>query len=127
MRYLFPNQTLYLHKEIISASGGAHGLRDQGLLESAAYRPQASFGGQDLYPDLFIKTAALGYSLINNHPFLDANKRTGFEAMRLMLRLNGFDIHAELKDKFNFVLALAEKKLNEHGIAEWLKTHSRVY
>ena len=103
------------------------GLRDEGLLESAVYRPQASFGGQDLYPDLFSKTAALGHSLISNHPFVDGNKRVGFEAMRLMLRLNGRDLHASLEDKFDFVMEIARGKLNEQAIADWLKRHSRPY
>src|SRR5574341_1425337 len=106
-------------------SEGAAGVRDQGLLESAVYRPQASFGGADLYPDLFSKTAALGHSIIKNHPFVDGNKRTGFEAMRLLLRLNGYDIHASVNVKFNFVLAIAEGKLKEQAIADWLKQHSQ--
>ena len=100
-------------------------MRDQGLLESAIYRPQASFGGEDLYPDLFSKTAALGHSIIKNHPFVDGNKRTGFEVMRLMLRLNGYDIRASVDTKFNFVLAIAEGKIKEQAIADWLKKHSR--
>ena len=100
-------------------------MRDIGLLESAVYRPQASFGGQDLYPDLFAKAAALGHSLISNHPFIDGNKRIGFEAMRLFLRLNGYDIKASENEKFDFVMNISVKKLNEHAITEWLKKHSR--
>ncbi|MBI4489865.1 MAG: type II toxin-antitoxin system death-on-curing family toxin [Deltaproteobacteria bacterium] len=125
MRYLYPKQVLYLHQEITERSGGSSGVRDHGLLESAVYRPQASFGGEDLYPDLFSKAAALGHSIIKNHPFVDGNKRTGFEAMRLMLRLNGYDIQASLNAKFDFVLAIAEGNLKEQAIADWLKQRSR--
>lgn len=125
MRYLYPKQVLYLHQEVMERSGGSAGVRDQGLLESAVYRPQASFGGEDLYPDLFSKAAALGHSIIKNHPFVDGNKRTGFEAMRLLLRLNGYDIQASLNAKFNFVLAIAEGELKEQAIADWLKQNSR--
>jgi len=125
VRYLYPKQVLYLHQQIMELSGGGAGVRDQGLLESAVYRPQASFGGEDLYPDLFSKAAALGHSIIKNHPFVDGNKRTGFEAMRLLLRLNGYDIQASLNVKFDFVLAIAEGKLKEQAIADWLKHHSR--
>lgn len=125
MRYLYPKQVLYLHQEIMERSGESAGVRDQGLLESAVYRPQASFGGEDLYADLFSKAAALGYSIIKNHPFVDGNKRTGFEAMRLLLRLNGYDIQASLNAKFDFVLAIAEGRLKEQAIADWLKQHSR--
>ena len=125
MRYLYPKQVLYLHQEIMERSGGSAGVRDQGLLESAVYRPQASFGGEDLYPNLFSKAAALGHSIIKNHPFVDGNKRTGFEAMRLTLRFNGYDIRASVNVKFNFVLAIAEGELKEQAIADWLKDHSR--
>ncbi len=127
MKYLYPKQLLYLYQRIIEESGGTVGLRDEGLFESAVYRPQASFGGRDLYPDLFSKAAALGHSLIANHPFVDGNKRLGFEAMRLMLRLNGHDLRASTEAKFDVVIAIASGKLKEHGIAEWLKTHAVPY
>lgn len=127
MKYLHPKQVLYLYQQIIQQSGGTIGLRDEGLLESAVYRPQASFGGQDLSPDLFSKAAALGHSIISNHPFVDGNKRIGFEAMRLMLRLNGYDVHASLEGKFDFVMEIAKGKLAEQAIADWLKQHSRPY
>lgn len=127
MNYLYPKQIAYLHAQIIEQSGGSHGLRDEGLLESAAYRPQATFGGQDLYPDLFTKVSALGHSLIDNHPFVDGNKRVGFEAMRLMLRLNGYDLHTTLDRKFDFVIEIATGNLTEQAIADWLKKHSRPY
>ena len=127
MKYLYPKQLLYLYQQIIQQSGGIVGLRDEGLLESAVYRPQASFGGQDLYPELFSKAAALGHSIISNHPFVDGNKRVGFEAMRLMLRLNGYDMHPPVEASFDFVMDIAKGKLNEHAIADWLKRHSRSY
>jgi len=127
VRYLYPNQIIYLHKQIVALSGGSHGVRDKGLLESAVYRPQASFGGQDLYPDIFMKTAALGHSIISNHPFIDGNKRIGFEAMRLMLLLNGYNIFASEDKKFHFVMNIAEKKINEQGIAGWLRNNSKKH
>ena len=127
MKYLYPKQVLYLYQRLIQETGGTMGLRDEGLLESAVYRPHASFGGQDLYPDLFSKAAALGHSLVSNHPFIDGNKRVGFEAMRLMLRLNGHDIHASADTKYAFIMGMAKGKLTEQAIADWLKQHSRPY
>lgn len=127
MNYLYPKQVLYLHEQIIQRSGGLGGLRDVKLLESAVYRPQATFGGKDLYPDLFSKVAVLGHSLILNHAFVDGNKRTGFEAMRLLLRMNGYDLRAPLKTKFDFVLKIATKKLTEQQIADWLRKRSIRY
>ena len=127
MKYLFPKQVLYLYQRIIHQSGGGIGLRDEGLFESAVYRPQASFGGQDLYPDLFSKAAALGQSIISNHPFIDGNKRVGLEAMRIMLRLNSYDLHAPLAAKYDFVMEIANGKRTEQAIADWLKHHSKPY
>ena len=125
MNDLYPQQVLYLYRQISRQLGGTVGLRDQGLLESAVYRPQATFGGQDLYPDLFSKAAALGHSLIANHPFIDGNKRVGYAAMRLMLRLNGQDLDASADAKVAFVVAIASGKMTEQAIADWLKHHSR--
>jgi len=127
VNHLYPKQVLYLYQRIITQTGGTGGLRDEGLLESAVYRPQASFAGQDLYPDLFSKAAALGHSLILNHPFVDGNKRVGFEAMRLLLRLNGYDLRASLEAKYAFVMEIAKGKLTEQAIADWLTQHSRPY
>lgn len=127
MKYLFPKQIVFLHERISEAIGGSHGLRDEGILTSAVYRPQATFGGEDLYPDVFSKAAALGHSLIQNHPFVDGNKRVGFEAMRLFLRLNGWDVRASIDKKFDFVMHIAKGKLTEQAIADWLKEHNKKY
>lgn len=124
MNFLFPTQVLYLHKRITEAIGGAAALRDRGLLESAVYRPMATFGGVDLYPDLFTKAGALGHSLIGNHPFVDGNKRTGYEAMRLTLRLNAHDMRASEDEAYRFVMGMAAGKIDEHAAAAWLKAHA---
>lgn len=100
-------------------------MRDIRLLESAVARPQATFGGQDLYPDIFSKAAALGHSIILNHPFIDGNKRAGYMSMRLFLNLNGYDIDAPLGEKYKFVMEIAEKKRDEEAMAKWLKEHSQ--
>lgn len=124
MIYLYPRQILYLHKQIMAKAGKTAGVRDKGLLEAAVYRPQATFGGQDLYPDLFFKAAALGHALIANHPFTDGNKRAGYEAMRLMLRLNGHEIKAPIEEKYRFVMGMAEGKCEARQAAEWLRTNA---
>ena len=125
MKYLYPNQVLYLHDRILQQSGGLAGLRDENLLESAVYRPQVTFGGRELYPDLFSKVSALGHSLIQNHPFADGNKRTGFEVMRLMLRLNGYDLRATQNVKFTFVISVATGKYTDQRMANWLQKKSK--
>jgi death-on-curing protein len=89
-RYLTPQEVLFIHARLVVTTGGEHGIRDLGLLESAVARPQATFDGADLYPDLFLKTAALMESLSQNHPFVDGNKRTAITAAAMFLQLNGY-------------------------------------
>lgn len=125
MNYLNINQVLAIHSEVIEQAGGSRGIRDSGLVDSAVSRPQAIFGGKDLYPDIFSKAASLGHSLICNHPFVDGNKRTGYMSMRIFLNINGYDIIASEDDKYKFVIEIAEKERNEKSMAEWLKKHSQ--
>ncbi|PIV52729.1 MAG: type II toxin-antitoxin system death-on-curing family toxin [Elusimicrobia bacterium CG02_land_8_20_14_3_00_37_13] len=124
MKYIYPKQIIYLHKRIIESTGGQEGLRDTGLLESAVYRPMATFGGQELYPDIFDKASALIHSLISNHPFFDGNKRTSYESMRIFLRINGYDIEAPDNQKYKFVMDIANHKLNLSDITNWIKHYS---
>ena len=92
MRYISLSEVLELHRRIIEESGGSTGLRDLGGLESAIAQPHMTFGGRDLYPTLIEKAAALCFSLVQNHPFIDGNKRVGHAAMEVMLILNGYDV-----------------------------------
>ena len=125
MKYLSINQILVTHNEIIEQVGGSKGIRDIGLLESAVARPQATFAGEDLYPDIFSKAAALGHSAILNHPFVDGNKRTGYIAMRLFLNLNGYDLKASIEERYKFVMEIVQKTKDEESIAKWLKNNSQ--
>ena len=88
MRWLSLAEVLELHRRLIEQAGGMPGLRDLGLLESSLAQPHQSFGGVDLYPGLNAKAAALGFSLIQNHPFVDRTKRIGHAAMETTLVLN---------------------------------------
>ena len=90
MQYLSPEQVLFIHARLIAETGGEHGVRDIGLLQSAVARPKATFDNKELYPDVANKAAALMESLINNHPFVDGNKRTGITAAVLFLRINNY-------------------------------------
>ncbi len=124
MIYLTPEQILFLHARLIAETGGGHGLRDLALLESALSRPRATFGGQDLYPDLFAKAAALMDSLLRNHPFVDGNKRTGITAAALFLVQNGRRLTATNAEVEAFVRRAVEAELDVAEIAEWLQAHS---
>lgn len=125
MRYLNPEQVLFIHARLIAETGGEHGLRDLGLLQSAVSRPQAVFDGNELYPDIVHKAAALLDSLINNHPFVDGNKRTGITATAMFLQMNEYSLTASNQDVVSFVLSLASGKQSIQTIAEWLRQHSK--
>ena len=98
MRYLSLREILELHDKIIDVSGGARGIRDMRALESAINQPRLTFNQTDLYPDILIKTAALCFFLVMNHPFVDGNKRIGHAAMETFLILGAHASKAAMPD-----------------------------
>ena len=124
MEYLTIEEVILLHSRLIQRTGGAGGVRDLSLLESALARPQASFGGDDLYPDLWSKSAALMHSLSQNHPFVDGNKRTAVAAIGVFLELNGYELTASNEAALAFTRRVATGKMELEDIAAWLKVHT---
>lgn len=122
-RYLSFAEVLELHRSVIERWGGASGIRDIGALESALAQPRQSFAGQDLYPDLTAKAAALCFSLVLNHPFVDGNKRIGHAAMETFLLINGYELRASVDEQERIMLDLAAGNLTRHSFAEWVKHH----
>ena len=126
MRCLSPEQALFIHSRIIDTTGGAHGCRDLGLLQSAVSRPKATFGGKDLYPDLFSKAAALMESLACNHPFIDGNKRTSIVSSGLFLEMNRYRLRASQRELERFTLSVAVGKMQLEGVAAWFQAHAET-
>lgn len=124
MNYLTPEQVLFMHYRLIEETGGSHGIRDIALLQSAIARPMAAFGGDDLYPDIFTKAAALMHSLIKNRPFIDGNKRTAITSSSIFLLRNGFQITASNKELQQFTFEAASTKIEIEKIARWFKKQS---
>jgi death-on-curing protein len=124
MNYLTCEQVLFIHSRLVAETGGSHGVRDLGLLESAVARPRATFDGKDLYPDLFMKAAVLMDSLINNHPFVHGNKRTGITAAGLFLRVNGWKLTASPENLEAVTLRVATGKMEVPNLADWLRTNT---
>jgi death on curing protein len=122
-RYLGAEQVLFIHARMIDETGGEHGIRDLGLVLAAVARPQATFDGDDLYPDIFAKAAALMESLVNNHAFLDGNKRTGIAAVALFLQRNGITLTASNPQVVELTLQVAQSQIDAKGIADWLREH----
>jgi len=126
VEYLTVEEVLLLHARLIQRTGGSGGVRDMGSLESALTRPQATFEGQDLYPDLWSKAAALMQSLIRNHPFVDGNKRAALTATGLFLELNGYMLTASNDEAAHFALRAAVGEVDVEAMAAWLENHSLV-
>ena len=120
-----PKQVLFLHDEQVRLHGGSLGVRDWNMLKSACLQPYVSFGGVDLYPTIFDKAAALIRSIIKDHPFVDANKRTAITAVQIMLELSGYKFEAKRKETYDLLLAVANQNLSVNEIAGWLKKRCR--
>jgi death-on-curing protein len=117
-------EILELHNKSMLDFGGPHGVRDLGLLESAIARPFQTFGGNELYKNLFEKAAALGESLIINHPFVDGNKRTGMLAMFSFLINAGYRFTATPDSLYNFIINISTGAIEFDEIAQWLKENT---
>ena len=113
-------EVIKIHEILIDKFGGDHGLRDRNALESAIKRPFMTFDQKDLYKTPVEKAAALIESLISNHPFIDGNKRIGYFMMRYFLLENGVDIEANLDEKYDFVLKIAQGQFQFENIRIWL-------
>ena len=111
MRYVTLAEVVELHRRLPEATGGASGIRDFGALEFAVAQPKVTFDGVDLYPTLVEKAAALGFSLVQGHPFVDSNKRVGHAAIDTFLVLNGTEIDAPIDDQERVILDLATARM----------------
>ena len=123
MRYVTLGEVVELHRRLLQATGGASGMRDFGALESAVAQPKATFGDVDLYPTLVEKAAALCFSLVQGHPFVDGNKRVGHAAMDTFLVLNGTEIDAPVDDQERLMLDLAAGRIGRSQLTDWLRQH----
>ncbi len=120
---LYPTlqEVLVLHDQLIERFGGAGGVRDLGLLESALQRPQTGY-----YKTLSLESAALLQSLAQNHAFVDGNKRVAFATTAIFLRMNGYRLKVEPDNGERFIIeSLIEKKVGLETIAGWLEKHMR--
>jgi death on curing protein len=122
-RYLSVNDVLALYRRVMAQSGGLAGVRSFATLESAVLQPRATFDGAELYPSLSEKAAILAYLLIQNHPFVDGNKRVGHAAMEVFLLVNGCAIHAEVDDQEHLILDIASGRVTKEQLTAWIEVH----
>jgi len=119
--YLTVGEVLQIHHQLIENYGGAHGLRNKGLLESAVFRPQIGY-----YNTTAEEAAALMESLANNHPFLDGNKRIAFAAAHTFLLVNGYDLEVRPLAAYEFMMhSIARGEFRFAPILEWINNHIR--
>ncbi len=117
-------EALEIHAILIERFGGTSGVRDQGLLEAALLRPFQTFDGNDLYPTVVDKAAAILESVVKNHPFIDGNKWTGYVLARLTLMAEQMDISVGQEEKYQFIIQVANGTLDFEQIKGWLRKHS---
>ena len=123
MKTLRKRQVLMLHEQLITETGGAQGIRDETLLESALYAPFAGFGDTATYPSLQQKAARLCYGLVMNHPFVDGNKRIGTHAMLVFLSINGIELSYTQQELSDMILAIASTEKDYDDLLLWLSEH----
>jgi len=126
VEYLTVNEVILVHARLVQLTGGSRGIPDMGLLESAVARPQVTFDGAELYPDLWSKAAALMHSLTRTHPFIDGNKRTALTATGILLRLNGFGLTASNDEALDFTRRVTVGEMELEDMAAWLRTHCQA-
>ena len=126
MRYLTVSEVIELYRQVMETSGGTVGILSIEGLESAVAQPRATFDGKELYPTLIKKAAALGFSLVMNHSFVDGNKRIGHDAMETFLVINGYELDASVDEQESIILQLASGKLKRDAFTNWIKEHTRT-
>lgn len=115
------DDVLLMHEKIIERTGGASGVRSLPLIESAVQRFHASFSGQDAHATIEEKAAAVACGLIQNHGFVDGNKRIGVAVMRLILLQNGIQIQYSQQDLVQIALTVANGKSDVADVTAWIR------
>jgi death-on-curing protein len=123
MKYITLGEVIELYYQIMATTGGLPGIRDLGALESALAQPRMTFDNKELYPTPEEKAAALGYSLIMNHPFLDGNKRIGHAAMETFLVINGKELKSTIDEQEKVIVNLAADIIDRKVFTEWVRNH----
>ena len=123
MKTLSKRQILVLHDQLVAQTGGAAGIRDEALLDSALNAPFQSFGSEDAFPSLQQKAARLGFGLVKNHPFVDGNKRIGAHAMLVFLAVNGIELDYTQAELSDIILQVAAGETDYAGLLNWLIAH----
>lgn len=126
MKVLKLENVILFHEKLVKETGGSTGVRDTGLIESALNRAFMTYEGVDLYSSNVEKIAVIVYSLINNHGFVDGNKRLGISVMVILLKLNNIKISYTQQELIDLGLKIADGTLKEKDIYNWIKEHIKI-
>lgn len=126
IEFLTVDDVVAAHADQIARYGGDPGLRDPGLLDSAVAQARATFDGEYLHVDIFTMAAAYLFHIVQNHPFLDGNKRAGLVAALLFLEINSIEISAARGELYDLTIATAKGRLGKREIAEFLRDHGQT-
>jgi death-on-curing protein len=121
VRYLSVAEVVELHRRLLIQFGGSDGIRDRAALQSAVGEPLQTFDGDDLYPTLIDKAAAIGFFLCRNHAFVDGNKRVAHAALEATLLLNGFELSASVDEQERVMLRLANGSMGRDEFTAWVR------
>jgi len=126
MRRISVANIILVHHKLIDQTGGSHGVRDISLVDSAISRAFATFDGNDLYEMTDDKIAATTFGLVNNHGFIDGNKRVGIAVMLLLLKLNGYTLQYSQEELIIMGISIADGSMDELGIKKWINQHKKI-
>lgn len=121
---LTKEQIIKLHEMIYERYGGALGVLNEGMLDSALQAPFQTFGGEELFPDDKEKVIRLAYGLIKNHSFRDGNKRIGALVLLVMLKLNGYRVNATNEEFTDIIMGIAASEKDDEDLKKWVEAHS---
>ncbi|MBE9007715.1 type II toxin-antitoxin system death-on-curing family toxin [Fortiea sp. LEGE XX443] len=122
-KFIEKQDVLSIHSKQINLYGGSLGIRDEGLLDSAIYQPQATFGGELLHSTIVEQAAAYLFHINNNHAFVDGNKRTAFDVMVTFLNMNDYELNMSPEPAYELTIKVAENKISKEQLVEFLKDY----
>ncbi|WP_341528573.1 type II toxin-antitoxin system death-on-curing family toxin [Nostoc sp. UHCC 0302] len=122
-KFIEKQDVLSIHSKQISLYGGSLGIRDEGLLDSAIYQPQATYGGEFLHATIFEQAAAYLFHITNNHAFIDGNKRTAFDVMVTFLNMNDYELNMTPKEAYELSIQVAENNVSKEELTAMLKSY----
>jgi len=118
--YLYTQDVIEIHSRVLQETGGLDGVRTLDGLESALAQARQSFAGEELFPTIHEKAAAIGYYLCQNHCFNDGNKRTAYQSMFVFLYANGYSIETTVDGAEAAILSIATREMKRDELAQWI-------